>query len=486
MDAPARDYRAELVSLRAQTETDKRIESSTLIQIGNAVIDLAQLIGQKDMRVEGTLLQLRTKCANEINKCKQNPFGSASYSAINVAKMISDMIALVDLYGIETKQQVPPWPDTGRRVVSEPGTEIGFSSTGQPLLEGQQARAQEEFRQVKAELARVQEEFEAYRNAQNDTRRLAQSRAVVDHNERDMITREATLRVEAEWREKLAEERNKLLERLTAEQERVRQLSAQVGELEAGKRKFESLYLELKEQQERRQTREPGYQEFRQLVDSLSHITVPAQLNQFVSKLLDMAARMTAADASLSIEDLDDLDRYVYGSPPAYGVIEPENGARSAEAQDSLDALLLVVALQGRLHQLLVSRGVRPILPRIGDPFNPKLHRCDSADYVWINDQLERHDRIAGVKRMGYRHHDSVWRIAEVKRFVARRVGVPALPPETLPAHGPQGTSNQVGPSLNAEPPTPARDGAVTTAPSVRPQSPAPTVDGVVDELFRN
>jgi molecular chaperone GrpE (heat shock protein) len=426
MEVPVRDYRAELIALRQKTANIHG--ASALIPVGNALCELAEAIGRNSPHVERDLLTLRAECAAEVSFVRKNPAQGASYATIRIITVIDKMIALVDRYGIPSTVQPLPRPDTGRSSPSAPRTENGLSGTGQSsVLERQLEGALQELSRVKAELARVKADSEAYRRVLDEKLRLAQSKTATGHDERDAMSREATLRVEAEWKQKLAEEKNKLLEQLTAEQEHVRKLNAELGDAAA---RADELQTRCRAAEERAVNATAQYRaltDFEALAAALAAdlASLPARLQAFARELLDIAGMLRNGDLTPFADPvgLSRLDVAVYSAPPAFAV------SVSAEKSDALRAAYLrMVSLQGWIHKTLSDKGLTVISPESGAEFDPGKHACSMDSLVWINAEPERHNRVISVNRIGYALNGQVLRKAEVKRFEFRPGRAEAAP----------------------------------------------------------
>jgi hypothetical protein len=157
---------------------------------------------------------------------------------------------------------------------------------------------------------------------------------------------------------------------------------------------------------------------------------LPLALLEFADALLALDAFLGRADVLDQLsqpENIDRLDRYVYRAlpPPGLVIAEPD---RSLQCED----LPRLVALQGLIHERLCKIGMMPILPTTGDPYEMDRHISRDEDLIWINDDPRRHNRVASVKRIGYRSGDQVIRKAEVRRFMfLGQASVPADAPPT-------------------------------------------------------
>lgn len=159
---------------------------------------------------------------------------------------------------------------------------------------------------------------------------------------------------------------------------------------------------------------------------------LPVALHEYVVGLLQIADQMENRDLSAltSGQGMESLDQFLYRAPQPYGLLSNQN-------DDALDlqTLIQITALQGLLHDRLQELGLYVINPGIGDEFNPEWYRCSDTDLVWINDDPSRHNRVAGVKRIGYRFRERVLRKAETKRFLVSNAregaGSPRIPMQT-------------------------------------------------------
>ena len=156
---------------------------------------------------------------------------------------------------------------------------------------------------------------------------------------------------------------------------------------------------------------------------------VPTSLREFVDGLLLLVKRIEDKDRDGLAAEPDQLDQYVYRTPLAYGRLSAEcQQGREGVPKPRIepDDVLRVIALQAWAHRQLQTLDINVIHPANGAPFNPQLHRCGEADLVWVNDDLARHNTIAGVKRLGYVVDGKLLRPADVKRYVFAGAQLPA------------------------------------------------------------
>lgn len=141
----------------------------------------------------------------------------------------------------------------------------------------------------------------------------------------------------------------------------------------------------------------------------------PQSLADIVLPLLTVADHLQQLDREWLLSDagIRCLDQSVYGVLAPFGRLAPRRGGKM-----ELGDLILVITLQERMHTGLQGLGVNIINPAIGDAFDARFHLCPDMDLVWINDNAVQHNKIAGVKRIGYGDGSRVIRKAEVKRYM--------------------------------------------------------------------
>jgi hypothetical protein len=295
-------------------------------------------------------------------------------------------------------------------------TEIGAASDRQLLL---QLRDMQERNRTLAES--LEKEQEANRSLQSELEQAKQHYKVKNANMETLLDN-----LKRGQQEELAE-KEKVIIALRSE------IQQKESEIESLKRQF------------------PAQQRLPELITTLQFPAgpFPPSLQSFVAGLLAVARR--ANEGSLeelsSQESLAQLDQFIYRPAPAFGALALERPG-SVEPAD----VVRVVSLQSRVHLRLAEIGLDTIRPQPGDEYDRRLHAFSEQDLILNNDDPDRHGRIAGVKRNGYRNTQTgaVLRRADVQRWIYRDYGI--LQDSTAPAEEDAETGGRGDAETSGEP----------------------------------
>ena len=439
-------------------------------------------VQQGDADVAGEIERYCKKFSGDLNKYSYSDGPRAKRQAIKQAAGIAMKSTLNNLrVSLEarakqshqpsaTPQPLPNFKEAGGTAsyfLAEPeASETTIATPYTDVVPGNQ-RSSNELEQIKAELEGTRKKL-VEAEEDNSTYEANTALVILQMQEKHTAEKDAEMkRLEAER-----------LQAVNAKEEEILQLQVDLEQAEKKSIALEAEVSPLKQEVNR-------ISRFPEARDSLASSVpeLPPGVQAFAQGLLRCAhgieeRRMYADKAAVA-----PLEEFVYSPPPAYGSLL--EAYASSAVQDALRlALMQIAALQAWAHQELNAQGVRVINPAVGQPFDSRRHAAAEADWVWINDRSERHNCVAGVKRLGFEVNGSVISKAQIKRFVFAGMQSAAAEPQL---QTPVWKEDEAADTRNTftntpttpEPRTPTIDHAFQS-PAWLPQDPRPFDDNSV------